>query len=177
MTFMRTNIGLLLLTIGLIAVPIAGLADSGSYQITGGFTTFSGNVGGDSDPNYIKALPDTPISIDCSQVNCSNPLLFFGQVCPDAGCQTPGGTATNYSLVDFAEPTNFLTLESFGCPPGPPACANTKNELDFTPSNLSILGYNQQTGQSEMLLGTITFANGTWTGDADFGITITATDI
>ena len=54
---------------------------------------------------------------------------------------------------------------------------NTPNELDFVPATDSILGFNQQLGKPEMLLGSLTFTNGTWTGDADFGITITATDV
>jgi hypothetical protein len=151
-------------------------ADSGSYGISGGFTTFSGNVGGSQSPNYIRSLPIPPPNVDCSVIDCSNPLLFFSEVCPDSGCGTPFGPATNFSLRSGIDPTNTLTFESFGCDPSIPICHNTPNELDFNPSPVSILGTGVL-GYPEMLLGTLTFTNGVWTGDADFGITITATDI
>jgi len=153
-------------------------ADSGSYGISGGFTTFSGNVGGSEAPNYIRSLPIPPPAVNCGVVDCSNPLLFFDEVCPDSGCQAPFGTATNFSLYKGSAPGNTVTFESFGCPPNAsPVCANTPNELDFAPpSNPSILGLNSL-GYPEMLLGSLTFTNGVWTGDADFGITITAADI
>jgi hypothetical protein len=168
----------ILLLIGCIfSLPGLGRADSGNYQMIGGFTSFSGVVGGDASPNYIRAFGLGLRSIDCSVINCSDPLLFFDQVCPDAGCLAAGGMATNYSLLSAGEPTNYLTLQSFSCIASQPLCANTPNELDFVPSPGSILSLNQNTGESEMLLGALTFTNGTWTGNADFGITITATDI
>ena len=168
---------MVLLTSGLLVAPGAGRADSGTYQITGGFTTFTGTVLGNDAPNYIRAFGLNPVSVDCGEINCSNPLLFFGQVCPDAGCSAIQGTATNYSLLTFgSDPTNYLTFESFSCP-DIAICGNTPNELDFVPSTSSILGFNPKSQTSEMLLGQITFANGTWTGDASFGFTVTATDI
>jgi len=152
-------------------------ADSGAYQISGGFTTFSGNVDGSEAPTYIRALPKPPPVVDCSAIDCSNPLLFFQEVCPDGrGCSVPFGPATNFPLTYGGDPTNTLTFESFGCDPSIPICSNTPNELDFVPSDFSILGTGLL-GYPEMLLGTLTFTNGVWTGDADFGITITATDI
>jgi len=167
---------LMAMVVCILLAPGAGRADSGTYQITGGFTTFTGTVLGNDAPNYIRALPVTPVSVDCGQIDCSNPLLFFGQVCPDAGCAATQGTATNYSLLFGDEPSNYVTFESFSCPVIA-LCSNTPNELDFVPSNSSILGFNPKSQTDEMLLGQITFANGTWTGDASFGITITATDV
>ena len=152
-------------------------ADSGTYQISGGFTTFSGNVDGNQAPTYIRSLPIPPPTVDCTVVDCSNPLLFFEEVCPDAGgCATAFGPATNFSLLTGGDPANTVTFEAFGCNPSIPICSNTPNELDFVPSSLSILGKNIF-GYDEMLLGSLMFTNGVWTGDADFGITITATDI
>lgn len=160
-----------------LAAPGAGRADSGTYQITGGFTTFTGTVLGNDTPTYIRAFGLSPVSVDCGEINCSNPLLFFGQVCPDAGCSATQGAATNYSLLTFgSDPTNYLTFESFSCP-DIAICANTPNELDFVPSTSSILGFNPISETTEMLLGSLTFTNGTWPADADFGITITATDV
>jgi hypothetical protein len=122
-------------------------------------------------------LPDPPPTVDCSTIDCSNPLLFFQQVCPDGrGCATPFGPATNVPITYGNEPGNTVTFESFGCDPSIPICHNTPNELDFIPSDLSILSTGFL-GYPEMLLGTLTFTNGIWTGDADFGLTITATDI
>jgi hypothetical protein len=175
---MRTPKLFLLTVIGVLLLAGTVRADSGTYSMTGGFTTFSGPVGGNADPNYIRAFGLTPPSVDCGQIDCSNPLLFFEQVCPDSGCSTDFGTASADSLLSGGLPTNYLTFESFGCPPtASPVCANTPNDLDFVPATDSVLGLNQQTGQTEMLLGSLTFTNGVWTGDADFGLTITATDI
>jgi hypothetical protein len=168
---------MVLVTSGLLLAPGIGRADSGTYQISGGFTTFTGSVLGNAAPNYIRAFGLIPVSVDCSQINCSDPLLFFGQVCPDNGCTAAQGVATNYSLLTFGnDPTNYLTFESFSCP-DIAICGNTPNELDFVPSNSSILVFNPNSQTDEMLLGQITFANGTWTGDASFGFTVTATDI
>jgi hypothetical protein len=144
--------------------------------MSGGFTTFSGPVDGSDAPTYIRSLPIPPPGVDCSVIDCSNPLLFFEEVCPDTGCSTFSGPATNVSLTFGGHPTNTQTFEAFGCNPSIPVCANAPNELDFAPSNLSILSTGVL-GYPEMLLGTLTFTNGVWTGDADFGITITATDI
>jgi hypothetical protein len=150
-------------------------ADSGDFRISGGFTTFSGVVDGSFAPTYIRSLPIPPPG--CLGPNCSDPLAFFEEVCPDTGCSTPFGPATNFSITFGGTPTNTLTFEAFGCNPNVPLCANAPNELDFVPpSNPSILGTNFL-GYPEMLLGSLTFTNGVWTGDADFGITITATDI
>jgi hypothetical protein len=146
-------------------------ADSGSYTITGGFTTFSGNVDGSASPTYIRAFPNSQVG--CDGPGCSDPLAFFSQICPDAGCSAASGMATNVPITFAGSPTSFLTFEAFSCPPSIPVCANTPNELDFVPANLTLLSFYS----SPALLGTFTFSNGTWTGDADFGITITATDI
>jgi hypothetical protein len=174
---MRTPKLLLLTVIAILSLAGIVRADSGTYSMTGGFTSFSGVVGGNADPNYIRALGLNQ-SIDCGGADCSNPLLLFEQVCPSAGCSTETGPSAADSLLSAGLPSNYLTFESFGCPPtASPICANTPNRLDFVPATDSILGFNQQTGQTEMLLGSLTFANGVWTGDADFGITITATDI
>lgn len=138
--------------------------------MSGGFTSFSGNVGGNSDPNYVRAVGLNE-GIVCG-TSCSDPLFGFAPVCPDAGCAAANGPASADSLLAAGFPTNYLTFESFGCPPGAsPVCANTPNELDFVPATNSILS------QTDMLLGSLTFTNGVWTGDADFGFTVTATDI
>jgi hypothetical protein len=168
---MRTPRLFLLAVIGMLLLAGLVYADSGTYSMTGGFTSFSGNVGGDADPNYIRAL-GLHTGVDCGIVDCSNPLLFFDQICPDAGCSAAGGPASADSLLSGCDPTNYLTFRSYGCPPSAsPICANTPNELDFVPATNSILS------QGGMLLGSLTFTNGVWTGDADFGFTITATDI
>jgi len=162
---------LLAAAISILLVASIAHADSGTYSMSGGFTSFSGNVGGNADPNYIRAVGLNQIT--CGAPGCSG----FSQICPDAGCASDG-PRTAASLLSVGLPTNFLTFQSFGCPPAvSPICANTPNELDFVPATDSILGLNQNTGQTEMLLGSLTFTNGIWTGDADFGFTVTATDI
>ena len=161
----------LVIIVGILAFAGTLRADSGSYTITGGFTTFSGNVDGNDAPTYIRAFPNGQVA--CGLPGCSNPLAGFNQVCPDAGCSAASGMATNVPITFAGSPTSFLTFESFGCSPSIPVCANTPNELDFVPANLTFLSFNS----SPALLGTFTFSNGIWTGDADFGITITATDI
>ena len=173
---MRTPRLFLLTVIGMLLLAGMVHADSGTYSMTGGFTSFSGVVGGNASPNYIRNFGLTPPVVDCGAVDCSNPLLFFNQICPDAGCSTAGGPALADSLLAAGDPTNYLTFDSYSCP-NTAFCSNTPNELDFVPSTGSILGFNQQTGNNEMLLGSLTFTNGIWTGNADFGITITATDV
>jgi hypothetical protein len=176
---MRTSRLFLLTVIGMLLLAGMVHANSGTYSMTGGFTSFSGVVGGNASPNYIRNFGLTPISVDCGAIDCSNPLLFFDQVCPAAGCSTSSfGPSAADSLLSAGDPTNFLTFRSYGCPPAAsPICSNTPNELDFVPATNSILGLNQQLGKPEMLLGSLTFTNGIWSGDADFGITITATDV
>jgi hypothetical protein len=156
----------------LLATAGIARADSGSYTITGGFTSFSGVVDGNSSPDYIRAFPNGQVA--CSGSFCSDPLAFYSQICPDAGCSASSGMATNVPITFAGDPTSFLTFKAFSCTPSAPVCANTPNELDFVPAPLSLLTFNSSSGAS---LGTFTFTNGTWTGDADFGITITATDI
>ncbi|HLK47625.1 MAG TPA: hypothetical protein VKT49_05795 [Bryobacteraceae bacterium] len=159
-----------------LLAPGIGRGDSGSYLITGGFTTFTGNVDGSNAPNYIRALPVTPGFVGCTAVDCSNQLLSFEQICPDAGCTAASGVATDVPITYGNAPSNRLTFEAFSCPPGvSPICTNTANELDFIPNqNPALLSFNDPGGS---LIGSLTFTNGVWTGDADFGITITATDV
>jgi hypothetical protein len=159
---------------------LAGTArgDSGTYSMTGGFTTFfSDNVGGNADPNYVRGIAQNEGTI-CGS-SCSDPLFGFTQLCPAAGCNTDGGASVIDSLLVGSAPSNFVTFESFGCPPtASPICANPANELDFVPDpNPSILSFDPNTGQTEMLLGTLTFTNGTFSGNADLGFTVTATDV
>ena len=171
----RSFLWLTLLMLFGLAAPGTGRADSGDYQITGGFTTFSGVVNGNDSPDYIRAFPN--FQVDCGGPGCTDPLAFYTQLCPGGDCTASAGAATNVPITWTGIPTSFLTFKAFSCTPSVPACANTPNELDFVPSNSSQLSFNPNSKTDEMLLGQMTFANGTWTGDASFGFTVTATDI
>jgi hypothetical protein len=115
-------------------------------SVTGGFTSFQGVVLG-------------PAAGTQSFINGTS-------VCPDTGCGTSAGTAN----LTFQPPTpkntvDFYNLQYIGGPP------NTPNELQFTPAapqQVHVAG-----PVTQYLLGTVTFENGIWSGDADFGFQLT----
>jgi hypothetical protein len=152
----------LLLVTGVFA---HGTALADRITIDGGFTSFSGMVGFAGDA-YIRALAG-PTAIDCSQIDCSNPLLGFDSICPDAGCDVTKGDANlgqaNVPIGSVQSPAEFVT---FKVPFNPP------NELDFVPHTAVQIG----NPDGEFLLGQFTFGNGSWEADADLGLTITLTD-
>lgn len=112
--------------------------------VTGGFTSFQGVVVG-------------PAAGTQSFINGT-------AVCPDAGCGTPAGSAS--LAFTTPQPTvDFYNLQYIGGP------ANTPNELQFTPAapqQVHVAG-----PVTQYLLGTMTFQNGIWSGDADFGLHLT----
>ena len=121
-----------LVAFGVLTVPAYGAP----VTVTGGFTSFSGNVGSGEFESRING----------------------GVVCPTAGCGTGVGPASlsfspSVSSVDFRDSDN-------GAP-------ETPNLLSFTPEAIQDVSFGQ-----EFRLGTFTFANGDWFGNAAFGFTL-----
>jgi hypothetical protein len=87
-------------------------------------------------------------------------------ICPDSGCDTAAGVATillggNPRLDAIAN----VGFSVFG---------NLANDLKFTPNGEG--GVLQIDPAGEFKLGTLTFTNGLWTGDAVFGFSIVVQD-
>jgi hypothetical protein len=122
-------------------------AQAAPVFITGGFTSFSGVVGSDWQFS----------------------TFINGDVCPDAGCGTGIGVA-NLSLGDAGSPesgvgkVDFYSA-SFGA-------QSTPNQLVFTPAPLQDVARGQ-----EFLLGTISYTNGIWFTDPEFGFKLTTNSI
>jgi hypothetical protein len=116
-----------------------------TVSVTGGFTSFQGVVLG-------------PAAGTQSFINGA-------AVCPDTGgCGTPVGVA-NVAFPTPQQTVDFYNLQYIGGPP------NTPNELQFTPAapqTVHVAG-----PVTQYLLGTMTFENGIWSGDADFGFQLT----
>jgi hypothetical protein len=138
-------------------------ARADSVRVTGSFTSFTGVVLGDSGPSYIDFCPGS---------SCGAPVpVPHHQVCPDTGCSTGLGIATNVPIhgdpTSDANPHLFFLVDS-----------QTENELIFQAArdpNSFLL--NDVNPNSRFRLGTITFTNGLWTGDANFGFSIVAQDV
>ena len=130
-----------------------------TLRINGGFTTYTGNVSGGNAAVFYQV--DT---VGCAGPNC--PTNTGTQLCPDAGCSTSFGPATNVPLGNPREGNNSGTDIFFWAP------GNTGNELSFHPAN-------QETNvdpTGEFKLGSLTFQNGSWVDSADFGLSIFVTD-
>ena len=125
-------------------------AENVTAFVSGGFTTFSGDVTG-SNPVYMFINPPNACS------GCPPPI--GQQICPDAGCDAFFGHATNFPLD-----SNGLGHRLFFQVPG-----NPTNQLSFQPAETENID-----PDSEFKLGTLTFENGLWTGNAVFGFTISA---
>ncbi len=113
-------------------------------SVTGGFTSFQGVVLG-------------PAAGTQSFINGTS-------VCPDAGCGTPAGIA-NVAFPTPQQTVDFYNLQFTGGP------QNTPNELQFTPAAPQTVHVSGPV--TPYLLGTVTFENGIWSGDADFGFQLT----
>jgi hypothetical protein len=115
-----------------------------TVSVTGGFTSFQGVVLGSA--------------------NGTQSFINGATVCPDAGCGAPAGIA-NVAFPTPQQTVDFYNLQYIGGPP------NTPNELQFTPAppqTVHVAG-----PVTQYLLGTMTFENGIWSGNADFGFQLT----
>ena len=121
---------------GLVTVLVAGNAAATPVTVTGGFTSFSGIVGG--------------------TVNGITQTLNGAPLCADVGC-----AFTDTAIVSFV-PTGTVEFQNFS------NTTNPTNIISFTPAiPQDVLGTNT------FLLGSMFYQNGIWTGDADFGFTLT----
>ena len=126
-------------------------------RVTAGFTSFSGVVTGFGSAFFDFCPADT-----CA---APAPLPPKVPVCPDAGCAGGAGVA-NVSLGGnpSSDTTNLLSFYV--------AFNDPKNELDFR-----TVGTVDADPTGSFKLGTLTFGNGLWSGDADFGFGIVANDL
>jgi hypothetical protein len=127
------------IAIVVLAAVATAPAHADLVHVIGGFTSFQGVVVGPAGG--------------------TNSIINNVSVCPDAGCGTPSGVAT----VNFSTPQETVDFNSLQFTGGP---SNTPNELQFTPAapqNVVVAG-----AVTQFLLGTMTFENGIWSGDADF---------
>jgi hypothetical protein len=95
--------------------------------------------------------------------NAAPSFINGTQICPDAGCSTLFGSGQ----VVFPSPVETIDFYTTPFPGGP---ANTLNEVKFTPA----APQNVPGAHSEFKLGTITFENGIWSDNADFGFHLTS---
>jgi len=138
----------------------AGAVRADNITVTGAITSFTGNVLGQNQTFYEYCPANS-----CSVIGPPPPTPV---ICPDLGCSevqgighaTFGGDPAHDTVnqlsffVDSGTP-NGLTFQAARGPNGFP--------LNVDPTN-------------PFMLGTLTFTNGIWTGDADFGFSIVAHD-
>jgi len=139
---------------------ITGTVQADNVSITGAFTSFTGVVTNQSLLDWCPA----------DQCGSIGPPSQGVQLCPDAGCSTFFGPLTNFPIP--MNPSQDTTSSvTFSVPFNPPS-----NELIFKAEqglNGSPLVVDPH---AAFKLGTLTFTNGLWTGDADFGFSIVAQD-
>jgi hypothetical protein len=123
-------------------------------RVTAGFTSFSGVVLGQNSTFFDF----------CPGDSCGGPPSGGNApICPDAGCDLVSGVANvPISGNPASNRTNQLDFYVSG---------NERNELDFR-----TVGTLDDASPVNFKLGTLTFTNGTWTGDAKFGFSIVAHD-
>lgn len=141
----------------------AGTASADTIQVTGAFTSFTGTVLGQG-VSFVQYCPAQTCGF------AGPPPPNFGLVCPDSGCGTPVGIAHvplggNPALDTFNQLSFFVdTL--------------TTNGLVFQAArDPNSFFLNDVSPGGEFKLGTLTFTNGIWSGDADFGFSIVARDL
>ena len=146
-------------------VLLAGTARADDISITGSFTSFSGVVlGNDSFYEF------------CPGSSCGGILppggSFATKICPDTGCgSVVAGMATNVPIN--GDPTSNKTPQLFFF-----STANTQNGLIFQAAHDPGSTFlNDVNPNGKFNLGTLTYINGIWTGDADFGFSIVANDV
>lgn len=131
-------------TVWISAVLVCGTATALPVTITGGFTSFDGVVLGSGNDNF-------PLSTINGQ-----PL------CATAGCAT-----TANAHVEFASAQTSLLFQNSN----DGISTNEPNLVQFTPAApQEVLGVGPG---NPFLLGTLTYANGIWSGDATFGFSLT----
>jgi hypothetical protein len=135
---------------------VTGTAKADDITVTGAFTSFTGIV-------ISGNLIDSCGAGVCGTAGFPGPGT---QLCPDTGCGTSVGLLTNFPI-----PMNPAQDTTSGVTFWTPSL--TPNELIFTSSPGSLLNVNPN---SPFKLGTLTFTNGIWSGDADFGFSIVAHD-
>jgi hypothetical protein len=147
---------------------VSSTARADTVNITAGITSFSGIVGSASGySTYYSLISGTSSVCVPGPIPCFSPLYGFDPLCPDAGCGTGFGLAKNVPLNSPNESTSTVVFKA----------ANLTSEL--TPNALSFQTAGLQNDvdiHDEFELGTLSFTNGIWSGNADFGLTIIAFD-
>jgi hypothetical protein len=158
MTTATPRVFMLVLT--LCAVSLLPATAQDSVRITGAFTTFTGIVGGNS--TYMSYCG----ADSCAVPGGTPPPL----ICPDAGCgplfADNAGARTNYPLGN----PQFDTSSSVAFW----VDGAVSNNLTFKSNGDG--GLLQINPLGEFKLGTLSFTNGTWLGNAAFGFTIIVQD-
>lgn len=119
-----------LIAIGMLWSSSAARADT--VRITAGITSFSGlaiSFGPNSAGTYITINPSTTCP---TGANCTDPRFGFDALCPDTGCGTGAGMATNMPLDVPNDPgvTNVVFKVASS------QTSETPSAIAFTPSGL-----------------------------------------
>lgn len=147
------------------ALLVTGTAQADAVRVTGAFTTFTGVVlGGNSSNGSFLSV--------CHADACAvigPPFPPPPLICPDAGCSSGPGIVTNFPLGGnpAGDTVDRLSFDVTG---------QVSNALDFRANRGPGGSPLDVDPGSRFKLGTLTFRNGLWTGDADIGFSIVARD-
>jgi len=134
---------------------VTGTAKADDITVTGAFTSFAGDVTSQNLIDWCGAGV-------CGTAGFPGPGVI---ICPN--CASPSGFSNFPIPMNPAQDTTSGV--TFWVPFNPPS-----NELTFTSSPGPLLNVDPNL---PFKLGTLTFTNGLWTGDADFGFSIVAHDL
>jgi hypothetical protein len=160
---MSKHVGLWSLILVSCVFLFIGAAGADTISVTGSFTSFSGVVLGTD--TFYQFCPGTTCA--------GGPGTAGGtQICPDTGCgSVVSGMATNVPIN--GDPTSNTNPHLFFF-----TTSNLQNGLIFQAArDANSFFLNDVNPNSKFKLGTLTFTNGIWTGDADFGFSIVANDL
>jgi hypothetical protein len=136
-----------------ITLSCSGVTSADEIRVTGAITSFTGNILGQNQTFFEM----------CPANTCGGPPTPPVATCPDTGCGAIQGIATvPFGTSPTQDTINQLQFEVDPLSP---------NDLIFKSAPLADLNPG-----SEFKLGTLTFTNGLWTGNADFGFSIVAKD-
>ncbi len=139
----------------------AGAARADNIVVTAAITSFTGNVLGQNETFYEYCPANS-----CGVIGPPPPTPV---ICPDIGCSAVQGIG---HATFGGDPTHDTVNQlSFFVDSGTP------NGLTFqTAHDPGSFALNDVDPTNAFKLGTLTFTNGVWTGDADFGFSIVAHD-
>jgi len=153
---MTRPMAVFLLILLAITLSCSAVTRADEIRVTGAITSFTGNILGQNQTFFDMCPANT-----CGVVGPPPPPV---PTCPDVGCSVTQGIAH----------------VAFGTNP----TLDTINQLSFRVDSLPANGLTFQAAPlanldpaSEFKLGTLTFTDALWTGNADFGFTIVAKDL